>query len=376
MRPVRIALVAGALLAAASAAWAADARIEPCKNHYILDDPCPSEDPLPTFVRIEKLYSTADGNVQDIELRIVRSGNTPLVLTGRSITAKDRRGNTRSLPLQYNPYNVIGDPYANRDSILLGSYGDDWGPYNDMHIPRGFLPIDGGTVSIDGMDEIAFGPLPTDGRHALARDGTTTRADFEFWGQTDVADVQMTEFYHAALDHYFVTGRADEVELLKSGAIPGWQPTGKTFYVFSRALDPTMVPACRYLLTRPGGYSHFFSIDERECEALAGGEGNVRESASAFYAVAPVEGACGNAIWRYSNGQDYPFSLVPIYRLWNGRPETNHRFVTSLADRDAMIARGWIPEGSGPLGVAMCGTTGWDAYCVGNSALLSCATRD
>ena len=32
----------------------------------------------------------------------------------------------------------------------------------------------------------------------------------------------------------------------------------------------------------------------------------------------------------------------------------NHRFVTSLDDRAAMIAQGYTPEGTGPLGVAMC----------------------
>lgn len=375
MRLVSVALVAGALLAGWSAACAAQDRVVPCKNHYILDDPCPPEDRPATYVQVEKLYSTPDGDVQAIELRIVRSDGSPLVLTGRSITVSDRRGNSKTFPLD-NCGHYAGYPCGKRNHILLGTVADAWGPYNDMHIPPGFLPIDGGKVSINGMDELEFGPLPADGRAALSRDGSIVPADFEFWGSIDVAHTRMTEFYNAALDHYFVTGRADEAAILESGAIPGWQPTGKTFYVFARALEPTMAPACRYLLNRPGSYSHFVSVDANECAALAGGAGNVPESASAFYAGVPVDGDCGFASWHYSSGQVYTFSLEPIYRLWNGRPDTNHRFVTSLADRDMMIARGWIPEGSGPLGVAMCGTSGWDAYCYPIPGPGSCANVD
>jgi hypothetical protein len=46
----------------------------------------------------------------------------------------------------------------------------------------------------------------------------------------------------------------------------------------------------------------------------------------------------------------------PVYRLYNnslsGAP--NHRYTKSLAVREAMITKGWIPEGAGQLGVGMC----------------------
>ena len=65
-----------------------------------------------------------------------------------------------------------------------------------------------------------------------------------------------------------------------------------------------------------------------------------------------VDGVCattGHTVWGGSG-------LIgdPVYRLWNGKPDTNHRFVTDKAERDAMIARGWIPEGAGLDGIAMC----------------------
>ncbi len=47
-----------------------------------------------------------------------------------------------------------------------------------------------------------------------------------------------------------------------------------------------------------------------------------------------------------------PNGMDPIYRLWNKRVDSNHRY--TARSRYAMVARGWVPEGYGPLGVAMC----------------------
>ncbi|MBK6394864.1 MAG: hypothetical protein IPF73_09410 [Betaproteobacteria bacterium] len=43
----------------------------------------------------------------------------------------------------------------------------------------------------------------------------------------------------------------------------------------------------------------------------------------------------------------------PIYRVFNGRFDPNHRYLSSTIDYDEMLARGWIGEG-----VAMCGLGG------------------
>jgi hypothetical protein len=45
---------------------------------------------------------------------------------------------------------------------------------------------------------------------------------------------------------------------------------------------------------------------------------------------------------------------APIYRLYDNRPDANHRYTTDAQIRLAMIASGWIPEGYGPMGVVMC----------------------
>jgi hypothetical protein len=69
----------------------------------------------------------------------------------------------------------------------------------------------------------------------------------------------------------------------------------------------------------------------------------VRESGEAFYVVRADAGtgAC-------------PAGTSPVYRLWNARFDSNHRYLTSTVKRQRMIDGGYVPEGSGPEGVAFC----------------------
>jgi hypothetical protein len=41
--------------------------------------------------------------------------------------------------------------------------------------------------------------------------------------------VPIIEYYHAQLDHYFITGIPDEITKLDNGTFVGWQRTGQTF---------------------------------------------------------------------------------------------------------------------------------------------------
>lgn len=350
MNFARIAFIAGALLTWASTACAAEERMLPCKNHYILDDPCPPEVTGAT-VRIAKLFSTLDATVQAVEVSVVGGGTQSL--GGRRMTVRDRHGETRSF--------VIGWPFYYDEHVssllLMGSawmegVDDGFTGVADLDMPDYFLPVDGGVLSIDGIDEITFGPLPVDGSHALARDGSTVPADFGIWGSFDIPTTVVREFYHAGLDHYFMTNRADEIEALLTGAIPGWQPTGKALYAVMSPLSDAYRPVCRYLLERPGDYSHFFRAWDDECDALADEPGDALETRTAFYVALPSDGVCATRGPIPGNG--YGVIGGPVYRLWNGLPETNHRFVTERSERDAMVARGWIPEGQGIDDIAMC----------------------
>ncbi len=69
----------------------------------------------------------------------------------------------------------------------------------------------------------------------------------------------------------------------------------------------------------------------------------VLESPSVFYANLPDPdtGAC-------------PANMTPVYRMWNGRSDANHRYVTDPSLRDQMAAKGYVVEGYGPDAVIMC----------------------
>jgi hypothetical protein len=105
------------------------------------------------------------------------------------------------------------------------------------------------------------------------------------------------------------------------------------------------VPVCRFYIPPPVGPSHFFSAFAEECNAVgAKFPSLVLETATAFYVYLPnaETGEC-------------PYPFRPVYRLWNQRADTNHRYIyDDLVLRQQMIGQGWIQEGRGPASVAWC----------------------
>jgi hypothetical protein len=159
----------------------------------------------------------------------------------------------------------------------------------------------------------------------------------------------VVEFYNAALDHYFITQSDAEIADLDRGVHPGWARTGETFNLYvANASDGRGRGACRwYDLPAFGLDTHFFSASLTECNQVALSpltEGRWKnETANAFEATLPdtLTGACPNG-------------TVPVYRLWNNRIDSNHRYTTKPSIRQAMIAKGYVPEGFGPDAVALC----------------------
>ncbi|HVF65298.1 MAG TPA: hypothetical protein VNE58_15005, partial [Casimicrobiaceae bacterium] len=82
------------------------------------------------------------------------------------------------------------------------------------------------------------------------------------------------------------------------------------------------------------------------------------ETDAAFHVILPAStGACP-----YSAliGQRWNV-VIPVYRLWKPHGGSNHRYTTNDAVRDEMLRRGWVSEGYGPMGVAMCALgSPWD----------------
>jgi DNA-binding beta-propeller fold protein YncE len=151
------------------------------------------------------------------------------------------------------------------------------------------------------------------------------------------------EFYHAAFDHYFLTSSAIEIDALNAGLFDGWAPTGQTVSVFPQAAGSGSVPVCRYFSAAfAPKSSHFYGLRGGDCEAVPNFFGWEYEG-DVFFAARPnASGQC-------------PAGAMPLYRVYNdgmgGAPA--HRFTTSLATHQTMIAAGWIPEGPG-AGVGMC----------------------
>jgi hypothetical protein len=49
-----------------------------------------------------------------------------------------------------------------------------------------------------------------------------------------------------------------------------------------------------------------------------------------------------------------PTGTIPVYRLWNQRADSNHRYTTRVAIKAEMLAAGYVAEGYGADGVVMC----------------------
>lgn len=159
----------------------------------------------------------------------------------------------------------------------------------------------------------------------------------------------VVEYYNASLDHYFMTPLANEIDALDAGRIAGWSRTG---LVFEASATPAngLGPVCRFYIPPAHGDSHFFSAAPAECAAVLAKIGSdpdfsgyVEETPAQFYMALPdvATGAC-------------PAGTSPVYRLWNGRADSNHRYTADRTTRTVMIARGYVPEGYGADGVAMC----------------------
>ncbi len=161
--------------------------------------------------------------------------------------------------------------------------------------------------------------------------------------QLNIQSTSVIEFYNAALDHYFVSAEPLEISALDTGKLPGWRRTGQSFNAYKYPAAGSS-PVCRFYIPPQYGDSHFFSASPTECANVhARFSAFAYEAPDVFYIDLPdvTTGAC-------------PQGNTPVYRLWNQRADSNHRYTTSIALRNQMLARGYVAEGYGPQAVAMC----------------------
>jgi hypothetical protein len=164
-----------------------------------------------------------------------------------------------------------------------------------------------------------------------------------YTGSTGAAPtIEAVEYHNAGLDHYFITWVANEIAILDAGfKSHGWARTAEQFSAYPAA-QPAASPLCRYYIPPAKGNSHFYGRGSAECTRT--GESNptfVLEDAAFMYMILPTNGTC-------------PAATTPVYRVFSNRPDANHRYTTSRAIRDEMVAKGWLAEGDGPDLVVMC----------------------
>jgi hypothetical protein len=155
------------------------------------------------------------------------------------------------------------------------------------------------------------------------------------------ATVVASEFFHGEMEHYFVTAVAAEEAALEAGDV--WARTATQYRVHDTP-GPGLVPVCRFFSAFFAPLSsHFYTANATECEIVRANPRWTFEGIAFFVKSAATDGSCA-AGW------------APVYRLYNdgltGAP--NHRYTPRRAERADFLARGWLAEGAGTLGVAFC----------------------
>lgn len=310
----------------------------------------------PSFAVVQ-VFSNADGTVQYVQLRESAGQNGQQGFAGKTLTVT-RNGRTKTFTF---PSDLPGPNTANR-SVLVATpgylavparYAEYKAVVPDYVAFDQLLPAEGGTIQFASGAPWTFEALPRDGFSAVYRTGTSIRdnAVQNFGGASvslPVVPVTAVEYYNVSLDHYFVTDLAPDIDALDSGRIAGWSRTGKSFNVWPISMG-FLSDVCRYYIPPEHGNSHFFSASRAECDTIASRvgvdpnySGYVLETPEAFAVALPdAKGACA-ANW------------TAVYRLWNNRPDSNHRYTTDPAIKAQMQARGYVAEGYGPDAVGMC----------------------
>ena len=156
------------------------------------------------------------------------------------------------------------------------------------------------------------------------------------------------EYFHAGFGHYFSTADADEITALDAGVFAGWVRTDETFTVAARSIGEAS-PACRFFsgATFAQKSSHFYTPYPGECDNVDASTEWGFEKIVYLLRIPDGVGA-GNGTC--------PAGLRPLYRAYNGMQggAPNHRYTTSPATLDAMLAAGWHLEGEANTRVFAC----------------------
>jgi hypothetical protein len=162
------------------------------------------------------------------------------------------------------------------------------------------------------------------------------------------AVARAVEYFNSGLGHYFMTANAAEIDALDSGKFVGWQRTGMSFNVVDPAANTAGMASsvCRYYGSPAYGLdTHFYSASPDECALVHSKWPDqwILESSNVFQVYMPntSTGAC-------------PAGMLSVYRTWNQRADTNHRYTMDARVQTMMMGSGFVAEGYGNPPVAMC----------------------
>ena len=320
---------------------------------------------------LEQLYSNQTGDIEFIVVLEYQNRNDQQALSGSTFASLFSAASHGHATGDVTTYLVLDNLPSNQTAgkrFLISSQGfADLGIITpDYVFPNRFMASAAGTLSLyksttQPYDLIQYPGLPQDGKNAIFRDGGTRQnMAINFAGQTASVPAtpaglptgQAVEYYYADWDYYFMTAFPDEQAVLDGGAFGGvWKRTGESFTVWTQgsAISPA---TCRFFSINPNFVStdgtpkssHFYTPFSPECQTVKGSPDWQFEGVAFFMELTDAAGNC-------------PGGTTPLYRLYNngmgGAP--NHRYTTSRAVFDKMVAQGWVPEGNGPQTIFACG---------------------
>ncbi len=254
------------------------------------------------------------------------TGSKPSALAGRGFLADSVQFDAGDNVVA--PLGVVGGRAPYTWSVVAGAVP----PGLVLNATTGVIA---GTVSAPGT--YSFTLRVTDSRGATS----SATKSITVVGSAMPTSVSVVEFYNVSLDHYFITYVTDEIAKLDNGTFKGWARTGLSFNAFATTQSGTSA-VCRIYIPPGKGDGHFFGRDTNECDGtMAKNPTFILESSAFLHLYPPTLGTC-------ATGQ------VPVYRVFSNRADANHRYATSRAVRDQMVAKGWLAEGDGADIVVMC----------------------
>ena len=121
---------------------------------------------------IDQIYSNADGTVQYVVLHEAAGFDGQNFLGGHAMTSTHGMA-TNTFPFANN----LPSTATAGKKVLIATQGfAELGLVTpDYVVPDGFLATSAGTVNYAGVDQVSYGSLPTDGTHALDRNGNAVQ---------------------------------------------------------------------------------------------------------------------------------------------------------------------------------------------------------